>query len=65
MGITLFPQEGVALGMSIKASTLIGDGMMIRNIVLLAVLVYGFIGPDLAKTALIKSGDIDLEEKNN
>ena len=60
LGITLFPQAGVALGMCIKASTLAGEGPMIRNVILLAVLVYELVGPYLTKIALVKSGDITL-----
>ena len=60
LGITLFPQAGVALGMCIKASTLGAQGQIIRNIILLAVLVYELVGPYLTKIALVKSGDIIL-----
>ncbi|MBR6772013.1 MAG: cation:proton antiporter [Clostridia bacterium] len=58
LGITLFPQAGVALGMCVTASVLPGDGPMIRNIILFAVLVYELVGPMLTKIALTKSGDI-------
>lgn len=63
LGITLLPQAGVALGMSIKAQELGDMGNLIKNIVLLAVLVYELIGPYLTKKCLIKSGDIVLEEE--
>ncbi len=59
LGITLLPQAGVALGMAIKASELPGDGSIIRNITLFAVLVYEIVGPFLTKEALTKAGDID------
>lgn len=65
LGITLFPQAGVALGMCIKASTLSSDGSMIRNVILLAVLVYEIIGPYLTKISLVKSGDIQLGATNS
>ena len=58
LGITLFPQAGVALGMCVTASVLPGDGPLIRNIILFAVLIYELVGPMLTKIALIKSGDI-------
>ena len=58
LGITLFPQAGVALGMCVTASTLPGDGPLIRNIVLFAVLVYELVGPILTKWALTRAGDI-------
>ena len=58
LGITLLPQAGVALGMCVTASTLPGDGKMIRNIVLFAVLIYELVGPLMTKWALTKAGDI-------
>ena len=39
LGVTLFPQEGVALGMTATALSLGSDGTYIRNIVLFAVLI--------------------------
>lgn len=60
LGITLFPQAGVALGMcAIAAETFQnGDGELIKSIVLFAVLVYEIVGPMLTKIALTASGDI-------
>ncbi|MBR3715372.1 MAG: cation:proton antiporter [Clostridia bacterium] len=59
LGITLLPQAGVALGMSLQAEQVLGaDGILIRNIVLFAVLIYELIGPMLTKIALTKAGDI-------
>ena len=58
LGVTLLPQAGVALGMCVTASQLPGDGPMIRNIVLFAVLVYELLGPVATKWALTKAGDI-------
>lgn len=58
LGITLFPQAGVALGMCVTAAELPGDGALIRNIVLFAVLVYEMLGPVMTKWALTKAGDI-------
>ncbi|MBO4453218.1 MAG: cation:proton antiporter [Clostridia bacterium] len=59
LGITLLPQAGVALGMSVTAETLGGGiGTLIRNITLFAVLIYELVGPVLTKYALTKSGDI-------
>ena len=58
LGITLLPQAGVALGMSMKAEALGADGMLIRNIALFSVLVYELIGPYLTKIALTKAGEI-------
>ena len=64
LGITLLPQAGVAIGMSLQASTTPGfelEGALIRNIALFAVLIYELIGPTLTKIALIKSGDIEIK----
>ena len=59
LGVTLFPQAGVALGMSAIVLTTMGDeGVLIRNIVLFAVLVYEIFGPVMTKIALIKAGEI-------
>ena len=59
LGITLQPQAGVALGMSAIVLETMGDkGVLVRNIVLFAVLVYELIGPVLTKIALTKAGDI-------
>ena len=59
LGITLLPQAGVALGMSAIVLAEMGqDGVLIRNIVLFAVLVYEIFGPVLTKIALTKAGDI-------
>ncbi len=59
LGITLLPQAGVALGMSVIAQQALGaDGAIIRNIVLFSVLVYELIGPTLTKIALTWAGEI-------
>ena len=59
LGITLFPQAGVALGMVVSAQALGEEqGNLIRNIILFSVLVYELIGPLLTKAALQKAGEI-------
>ena len=59
LGITLLPQAGVALGMcAIAAEQLPGQGALIRNITLFAVLIYELVGPLLTRQALTKAGDI-------
>lgn len=65
LGITLFPQAGVALGMAIKAIELGPDGAIVRNITLFAVLVYEIVGPFLTKVALTKAGDIQAEGRKS
>ncbi|MBR5246126.1 MAG: cation:proton antiporter [Clostridia bacterium] len=63
LGITLFPQAGVALGMAIKAEELGPEGTIVSNITLFAVLIYELVGPFLTKIALQKAGEIKPEEK--
>lgn len=67
LGITLLPQAGVSLGMSLTAITVltamgtaeaIEAGIVIRNISLFAVLIYELVGPLLTKIALDKAGEI-------
>lgn len=65
LGITLFPQAGVALGMAIKAETLGPEGEIVANITLFSVLVYELIGPFLTKVSLLKAGEIKPEEKKS
>ena len=63
LGITLFPQAGVALGMAMKAKEFGEIGEMVASITLFAVLVYELIGPTLTKEALLKAGDIDPQQR--
>ena len=63
LGITLFPQAGVALGMAIKAQTIGEEGVIVANIVLFSVLVYELVGPYLTKISLTKAGEIQPEGK--
>ena len=59
LGITLLPQAGVALGMSITAMGELGaEGVVIRNIVLFGVLIYELFGPMMTKIALMRAGEI-------
>ena len=59
LGITLLPQAGVALGMSVMVAAEFGaEGSLVRNIVLFSVLVYELVGPTLTRIALTKAGDI-------
>ena len=58
LGITLFPQAGVALGMCVTVSSWGAEGILIRNIILFGVLVYELFGPVMTKYALTKAGDI-------
>ena len=62
LGITLFPQAGVALGMAMKAEEFGGEiGHLVANITLFSVLIYELVGPFLTKISLQKAGEIDPE----
>lgn len=72
LGITLFPQAGVALGMSIKVTqfcasftdpVIVQIGVIVQNIILFSVLIYEIVGPFLTKVALTKAGEIDPKGK--
>ena len=65
LGITLFPQAGVALGMAIKAETLGPEGLIVANITLFSVLIYELVGPYLTKQALTHAGEILPHEKKS
>ena len=60
LGITLLPQAGVALGMCTIASAQLpgGEGNLIRNITLFAVLIYELFGPVFTRMALTAAGEI-------
>ena len=59
LGITLLPQAGVALGMSVTVAANFGaEGALVRNIVLFSVLIYELAGPMLTKMALTAAGEI-------
>jgi Kef-type K+ transport system membrane component KefB len=64
LGITLLPQAGVALGMSVVVAAEFGEeGAIIRNIILFSVLIYELVGPLLTKMALTAAGDIRPKPK--
>lgn len=70
LGLTLFPQAGVAIGMAQLVSKKFGAipatqgiATSIVTIVLSATLVYELIGPVITKIALTKSGEIEVEPK--
>ncbi len=67
LGITLFPQAGVALGMCsiVASSTDFGnEGVLIRNITLFAVLIYELVGPLMTRQALMSAGEIKPMEQH-
>ena len=68
LGITLFPQAGVALGMAnmVASETEIFQNntpLIVLNIILFSVLIYEIVGPFLTKISLQKSGEIDRTKK--
>lgn len=66
LGITLFPQAGVALGMVVSAQSLGGEiGGLIRNIILFSVLVYEIVGPMLTRMALTAAGEIEGKQSED
>lgn len=67
LGITLFPQAGVALGMSLSALKLFpeAEGRLIRNVVLFGVMIFELLGPTFTKLALTKAGEIKPEERKS
>ncbi|MCR5263289.1 MAG: cation:proton antiporter [Clostridiales bacterium] len=66
LGITLLPQAGVALGMSLQAAEGLGDdGALVRQIVLFSVLIFELFGPLATKIALTKAGEIEPEGKTS
>jgi len=67
LGVTLFPQAGVALGMCsiVASSTDFGnEGALIRNITLFAVLIYELVGPLMTRQALMSAGEIKPIEQH-
>ena len=67
LGITLFPQAGVALGMTLIAASEFGgtQGAVIRNITLFSVMIYELVGPLLTKISLTKAGEIQPEGRKS
>ncbi len=65
LGVTLFPQAGVALGMAMKAESLGAEGVIVANITLFSVLIYELVGPFLTKVSLLKAGEIKPEGKKS
>lgn len=63
LGFTLLPQAGVAIGLSMIAQSVMPElGSTIRTIILASTVIYELVGPVIAKTALIKAGEIRLAE---
>lgn len=60
LGMTLIPQAGVAIGLSLAATRILGPdhGGKIRAIILAGTVIYELIGPVTTKIALTKAGEI-------
>ena len=59
LGLALVPQAGVAIGLSLIATTAVPEyGATIRAIILCGTLIYEMVGPALAKLSLTKAGEI-------
>ncbi len=64
LGLTLMPQAGVALGLIVAAAKVVpAYASEIQVIILSSTFIYSFIGPVVAKYALVKAGNISLPEK--
>jgi len=60
LGFALIPQAGVAIGLSLVATTILNPelGAQIRAIVLSATVIYELTGPLITKIILKKAGEI-------
>ncbi len=59
LGFALLPQAGVAIGLSLAATTVVPEyGATIRAVILCGTLIYELIGPVMTKMALKKAGEI-------
>lgn len=60
LGLTLVPQEGVAIGLATSAAVSLPEyGAKIQTIVLCGVVIYELVGPVITKTALKKAGELN------
>lgn len=59
LGPALIPQAGVAIGLSLAASSVVPEyATEIRTVILCGTLIYELIGPAVSKTCLKKAGEI-------
>ncbi len=59
LGLTLIPQAGVAIGLSMLAESMFPEmGSVVKTIILSATVIYELIGPVVSKTALQMAGEI-------
>lgn len=64
LGLTLVPQEGVAIGLATSAADALPEyGARIQTIVLCGVVIYELVGPIITKAVLKKAGEISETNK--
>ena len=63
LGPALVPQAGVAIGLSLVATTILpGDmGQQVRTVILCGTLIYELVGPMITKISLTKAGEIEKQ----
>jgi len=63
LGLALIPQAGVAIGLAFLGRRILADtlGNMLLTIILSSSVLYELIGPVCAKIALLRSGDIKMD----
>jgi len=66
LGLSLLPQSGVAIGLSVSAYAAFSQvnmeyALVIKNIILASVLVFALTGPVLVKIAFWKTGEMTVE----
>ena len=69
LGISLLPQSGVAIGLSIAAFNAIsvndmGSALIIKNVILASVLLFELTGPILVKIAFLKANEMTVFDEN-
>ena len=64
LGLALIPQAGVAIGLAALGARSLGGevGMVLETVIILASILYEFVGPPLAKLSLSLSNSIGGEE---
>ncbi len=64
LGFALIPQAGVAIGLSLIASSMLPElGRTIRAVVLCATFIYELTGPAVTKISLERAGEIEINRR--
>ncbi len=63
LGLSLIPQAGVAIGLSLVATQILSAemGSQIKSIILASSVIYGLIGPVVTKYSLQKAGELTVK----